>query len=501
MPFIADYDNEEEDRLPGSGGRRIGAQSGTVLAEPTKQTESGFVPWDRFVSANQDVSQREAGKLSGSVESQAEAVTSDLDKASKQQEKDIASNYVGGQQPAAPAFGNLANPSKQEQPEAFGIGRTPPPGVQALIDKQPQGGLNTQTAPAQVAAPKVSDLQTMNGAPIHRRPDGPALVSKRTIDPDKLQTDFTSGAPKTSGANLAGAKSLEDQFKTGGADAWENFLKESLRAGSGATALGTEGGVEGLLQQTTQAPNSAFDGALISGQGGKQFQDLFKQYGGGQLQDSILKGNQDAMQRWQDFMKDVDSSASARDKEINDATDESHRLADEQAKRKAEADAQQKALQDQIDYLKVHFPMSPQFDTQEGFVDWVEKSRNGPNGPNGQAGFSNVSAWADQIYGPRDPKNPFKNIDQFYADVRRMTPAEYEAFKYGVVPAWMGLGTAASGAKGGQFWGLGNTGNRVTGTTTNDPTAENADDWNSKQTALKTYYSILEAIAMAAAGA
>jgi hypothetical protein len=109
-------------------------------------------------------------------------------------------------------------------------------------------------------------------------------------------------------------KDLEAQL---GKEGWEKLLADTMKAGETANALGSESGVEALLDK--QGPATAFDAALISGSGGQQFRDLSEQYGGGQLLKELAGANRDAQGNWQRLMGDVDAASAARDAEIGAA--------------------------------------------------------------------------------------------------------------------------------------------------------------------------------------
>ena len=487
MPAIEDY-SQEEDKDPGEFARRStgGGSGGAQLANATPQKESTFVPWSRFMSANQDVASREANKLNAGVSGEVNAAKKAADDASAGFNAQIESNYSheGDQQPAqsgsfaAPnAAGAFGQPATTADAGAFGSRAPPPPPTAGYSQKPTRDQLGEMAKNASgVAAP--------NGLEQTKAYAAPQAGNRTGLKPGAVD-------------GPAGAKDVESYL---GADAWSKLMGDTVRAQGDASALGSETGVQGLIQQQAAQPlaqGGAFDAALINGQGQTAFGQTTK--AGAGLGDSLLGQSEQSQNAWHTLMGDVNevkrqNAATAEANATNQANADARTASD-----KATRDAQQQELEKQRAYLKEKFPVAPQFDTQRGFLDWVGQNRSSPNSPAGQAGYSNIAAWADQIYGNRDPSNPYKNIDQFYADLKKMTPEEYEAFKYGVVPAWMGQGAKASGANGGQFWGLGNTGNRNTGTTTNSPTAENAQSWEEKQAALKAYYSILEAIAMAGA--
>ena len=328
MPLIADYDQDEDEQGgAGGGGRRINSTSGSVLAEPTKQDEPDFVPWERFVSANKDVSQREAGKLSSSVKAQGDDVTSRRDDAAANQREAVGANYNS----TAPqsGFGSLAR-----APKTDGMAQAQPSTAPGFAPKQAGFGQPKQEqAPVVPAAPTPKMLQAF-GQPQSRPEQRPSTAAspltaapttaRRTLNPDKLKTDVADGAFKTSGHNLSGWKDIEAQL---GANGWGDLVGDTVRAQSEAEALGSEGGVAGLLRQQTPTPNSAFDAALLTGEGGERFRELQKKFGGGALTKGLAGANKEAQSDWAKLMGDVDAASAARDAEIRAATENMDRLA------------------------------------------------------------------------------------------------------------------------------------------------------------------------------
>lgn len=89
------------------------------------------------------------------------------------------------------------------------------------------------------------------------------------------------------------------------------------------------------------------------------------------------------------------------------------------------------------------------FSTKESTLAWMNANQH-------DADHQRASVWTRPIYGD----DAFNRLGaggvwtQLYQDIEKMTAAEFEAFRMGTVPAWMGLGTAASGSEGGGFMGL-----------------------------------------------
>lgn len=332
MPIVQDYEADDDEKSPGgsSGARLGGSSSGSVMAEPSKQDEPDFVPWERFVSANKDVSQREAGKLASGVESRASDVTARRDAAGLNQKDAVQSNYNTPAPP--PGNGAFATGPKQgsfaQAGSSFGRSREQPASSPAAAASAPQPNAATSLAgtaqpPRAAARPQERPAESWAAAVEPRPQSAPAP----SINADKLKTDVEGGAPKTSGYNLAGWKDLEAQLGSAG---WNKLVGDTVHAQGDADALGSESGVEALLRQHAPGPSSAFDAALISGAGGKRFGDLSKQYGGGTLTEGLAGANAGAQSDWAKLMGDVDAAAAARDAEIRSATENMDRLANGQ---------------------------------------------------------------------------------------------------------------------------------------------------------------------------
>src|SRR5579864_4264238 len=102
MPSLNDYDKNDDG---GAGGLDEGftpaqsastggaATGGPQQAAAPKQAGDAYVPWSSFVSANQDVSQREANKLAGQTQTDVSKAQSDLSGAQSSFNNSIDGNY------------------------------------------------------------------------------------------------------------------------------------------------------------------------------------------------------------------------------------------------------------------------------------------------------------------------------------------------------------------------------------------------------------------------
>lgn len=261
MPTIDDYDQNEEKqggagdfvasaptpsaRAPGSGG------STPPPTGASPQHEETFVPWSRFTSANQEVSDREAGKLQKSVQNDVNAAGSARDSLAAAQKQGIESNYGNG---------------------------TPAPSAQTVAEHPIGGATKPMEAPTPAPTPA---------------PSGGGLTNEALNSPQ-------------------GAKDLETQA---GADAWAKLLGQTKKAGDEANALGTTTGVQGLIQDRSSQPlaqNGAFDAALEQQAGGEGFQQLNKQYGNGQLLNQLAQADAAAQERWQKLLGDQKAQQGAQ---------------------------------------------------------------------------------------------------------------------------------------------------------------------------------------------
>ena len=269
MPSIPDFSEDEENDGPYSGGGG-GASGGgaAVSGAASKQNEPEFVPWSRFVEANKDVSTREANDLNTAVSTRVADANKQRTDASSAFQSGIDSNYdvsaptAGGprRQPkaASQAFGTGTSASAfGAQPESTGVAA--PPSFQ-------------QKAPAGMSA-------MQSGAP-QTGPQSMQLGDKR-----QLKDSVVANGPQ-------GPKSIAEQM---GAEGWGRLVGDTSATEAAAKSLGSESGVEALLQQGGNTPNSAFDAALVNGQGRTAFGDTSKSGAGlsGQLT-GALENSQNA---------------------------------------------------------------------------------------------------------------------------------------------------------------------------------------------------------------
>lgn len=344
MPTLDDFDKENED--PGgiddglTPAQAASTGMGTATGAP-KQAKASvgqqqqYTPWSSFVSANRDVSQREAGKLQSGVEGDISKAQSELGSAQQGFNQGIDSNYSkppksGGQDAsqsatAAPVADLGASTSSAASPQNLqpsraladfgqtldptGEGATASPTSNPWASFLPGKAPPTPTPPPEPPAPPP-------GPPPGSQPPGPPPApptgkGRRSLE---LSPQLMSGVEDTiraeqlqeaaAGGNPLGAHDLEG---AAGAEAWQQLLGDTVKATDEANALGSEGGVQALLQrdQTTPIGDSAFDAALLEGQGQRGFQDVARQYGGDKLKQDVVDAENASQQRWAQLQGDI----------------------------------------------------------------------------------------------------------------------------------------------------------------------------------------------------
>ncbi len=132
-------------------------------------------------------------------------------------------------------------------------------------------------------------------------PNGAQRPPVLTAQPQAAtRTGVTTGARD---AGYVGPHSMVEQL---GADRWKGLMGETLAAQDAASKLGSESGVEALLQKQGNAPNSAFDAALINGQGQKGFAQTSKSGAG--LVDALGAANTNSQGQWSRLIGDIDKA-------------------------------------------------------------------------------------------------------------------------------------------------------------------------------------------------
>ncbi len=324
MPLVPDYDSSEEDEgAAGSSGGLSGGSSGgggggsSRFVQGTPQQEKAFTPWSRFVSANEEVSHRSADRLNSRIQGEVAGAKKGQADATDAFGKGIESNYSHWGDSSAPAggFGEPEKPKEQQGrlgwPEEAEFGFTP-----QADHSEPA----SQATAAPVGHAPVTGLVAGDDEkPVFNAPDQP-----RT----------RTGLLGDSIDNPKGAKDLEAQL---GPDGWKKLLGDTRDAMVDSAGLGSETGVQALLQQQGNSPNSAFDAALINGAGNKAFAETAKSGVG--LGDNLAANNMGAQQAWQKLMGDVDTAKHDRSATAEADAFNAKQAAEDAANKKAAAAA------------------------------------------------------------------------------------------------------------------------------------------------------------------
>lgn len=281
--------------------------------QPAQQQQ--YTPWSSFVSANQDVSEREANKLTSSVQGDVDKAHAELGDAQATFDQGLAGNRKpAAKKPVDRSFSGMGGAAPAPQLSAWGGNQnvTQLPAVAPPRDhphapaQQPVSYAQADTA---AQAPAAAQPQPSNpwAAFLSPSPAAPPVTRNPGGGLDTIKRLSTLG-PGAAGGHPTGPHDLEG---AAGAQPWSQLLGDSLKAGEEAHALGSEPGVEALLQRNASSPgNTAFDAALINGAGGQDFQALNRKYGDNQLGKGIVDAQTDAQGRWAGLQGEVDERQS-----------------------------------------------------------------------------------------------------------------------------------------------------------------------------------------------
>ena len=219
------------------------------LASATPQKDSGFVPWSRFVSANQEVAGREANKVNSQVSGDINAASKTANDASNAFGAAIESNY--GHEGDKRAGPRNQTDDQRASGATGGFGST--------------AGFTTPNAPPsrEALTGAASNMTKGFGGSPTAAPTGIAPKSLYAAPQEGNRIGLQPGSID----NPKGSKDLESSM---GADAWSKLIGDTAHAQDEAGALGSETGLQGLIQKGASAPlaqGGAFDAALEYGQG------------------------------------------------------------------------------------------------------------------------------------------------------------------------------------------------------------------------------------------
>lgn len=357
MPTVNDWDPNDPDDAdiglsPGLSASTQGSSTGgPKAASASKQQDAGYVPWSSFVSANQDVSDRQAGKLQGQVQNDVTGAQNTLNTASANYQSQINSNYQTPSTPSAKSTPASAGSTKQTQGSDLAPGAQPqstfandgasitaPTSAPSTISKgssaaapwaslmgsqtststQPPstppatGTVDVATTPnvsvqsAQTpAAPPTTPWSSFTAPSATANPLQKATSTQQTPGMSAMQTQVRS-QNLTPNVAANGSPTPQDLETEMGPAAWSSLMGNVTRAQGEAGALGSETGVQSLIQSGQSAPeNTAFDAALINGAGGPGFYNLSNKYGGSQLTDAVTNAEQNSQNEWGQLQGDI----------------------------------------------------------------------------------------------------------------------------------------------------------------------------------------------------
>jgi hypothetical protein len=435
MPSLNDYDKDEGDQPDigmgsvGSSPASGGSANAPRQAQSSPQQEQAYVPWSRFTSANQGVSDREAGNLNSQVSGDIGRAKDELQTGVDANNNALESNYnhFG---PAQPTRAEMAQNGKQNP-------------TQTVNAKGAFGPMSSGN-PVEQAGPRALP---MGRAPTDAkgRPTGPASPLL-TAAPSGSRTGLTDQA---AAGNLAGSKDLETAF---GPTAWAKLGADTGRATDEANALGSQKGVQGLLQQGASAPmvqGGAFDAALINGAGQKQFGETAQT--GKPLYQNAANALQGSQQAW----SSLSGQSAAAQKQSADAKSAADAAAIKGGSGGAGAAAPSYGAGDPVGSMNHNLDplrtandsgrksvlmglgLDPTSDPNKWGQQWVDAltgkagDPNNPNDAERSARMKNDAKSAEAELGISDA--------DFIADVGKMSGNELGDFwAFGVVPPWMG---------------------------------------------------------------
>lgn len=430
MPAIDDW-SEDEDQPARPGGGSFGGGGGNATqAQSTPQREAAFVPWSKFVGANEEVSQREAGKLDSQVRGGIDAANKGREDASSAFGEAVESQYEHGG--PTQATGSV----RAQAPDvAFG---SPTSAASAF------GTRKAATAPKPVSTAPISRQQmAMGGSQTVAEAPRPQVMAPARHE---TRTGLTQGA-------VAGPKNLEQMM---GADPWAKLMGQTGKAQAESAALGSQTGVQALLQQNGPSPDSAFDAALIGGAGRKQFGETAK--AGEGLDDSLTAANTGAQDAWHRLMGDIEG----RDRDAK-ATAEADAFNAQSGKDQQSRDADAAANRKELETARTNFAngiaaysvASRSPGGEQGAVNGLGTSKQFIDALKSGAQYGDGVKWENTpgVQEQMDAASKALGLspDALAKYFERMSSAEWLDFwLLGVVPPWMeGATTFGYGKPGG----------------------------------------------------
>ncbi len=464
MPQIDDYSADDpENKKPGTGYSGTGSSGGGGGSGPAQQSyspqkEAPTVNWSQLSGANQDVANREAGKLATGVQAGTDSAMSAANSANVAFDKTIQSNY---QQPAAQAqpgnYGKTSSPGFGQTSgwEAM-TGQTQTAGQRKGAKQQGQGsnaagnpmaGQSTTATVQAPAAPQSSqswgdaNAAAMGTGWTPAAPTAPPPGTKtfgagtggvgavanaqigKKVDP-QLTANALANGPQ-------GPKDLQDMM---GASGWGALTGQLQSAQEAQQQLGTQTGVQALLQQNQQGPVTGTDAALISGQGGNRFQTMANGVQGNPLTNGLTNSLQSSQDKWSQLSGQI-SAAQQQQKDLAAKQANDAQVQSDNARGSVDLDpnaqdktAKEKALTDAAaPFLK----KVGVFGDKAGMLGALDNDT--PNSKNfDQHSSDSIKTMLDQLG---------ISAADLRADITKMTDAEYTMFiTAGFIPQWMNVG-------------------------------------------------------------
>lgn len=237
MALVPDYNPDEEesaaDRV-GAGPRAssmVGGAAPSSSVSPSSQTRSPmsggdeFTPWSSFVSANREVSQREAGKLKSGVQGQVNSAIEGRENASAAQAAGVADNYNIKNDEGGASFSAFGGTSFGGNEPAKAPAQGASTFTRELKDTQADGAANLEE---QVGAPAWSALigQTANA-----QAQAKSLGSEGGVQALLGKTKGPASAFDAALVGGAGGKDFRDLSKQyGGTQLSDNLLSANQSA-------------------------------------------------------------------------------------------------------------------------------------------------------------------------------------------------------------------------------------------------------------------------------
>jgi hypothetical protein len=320
-PYGLEKEKEDErNPTPGTVTSMPGAPAAPAPAAGPQNGASKFVNFERYLGANQDVVNRQAGQIANKVDLSAGGVRTQL------------AGLVGGATAGAPTPGENPAPVTPRAPPA------PTPSAPKAPTPNPYNPFSHPTEYAAFNAQHNAEAPTggNGGFGIDPVPGGgrgtpsqpfaggagaPPVMPGSSLPPPEQTSPTPPAAPD-------GPRSLQDM------EGWDDFASNYRKADEQLGALGTPGGLEALAGGGMPTGGSRLNAAMLGSVGGQRFRALQDKYKN--LGKEIDEGDATVRKHAEDadvaYQKELDRIAVERQKALDagNAT-EAARLAAEEA--------------------------------------------------------------------------------------------------------------------------------------------------------------------------